>query len=216
LEYIGRVFVKDLLKAVLKSFIRLSMKGMSRGATVDRYYMYERIKEAIAGFELKENPKILSISYSTYLASLLTRDGEGEVTEANYPDFDILELDLEDNSFDFVVADQVLEHIGGDPWQAMNETYRVLKPGGIAIHTTCLLNEIHDPAGDFWRFTPDGLRLLCDKFSQVVQCEGWGNKLAFFAFRYFEVPESSWHPIYKVAMKKDPEALISTWVIAQK
>jgi 2-polyprenyl-3-methyl-5-hydroxy-6-metoxy-1,4-benzoquinol methylase len=42
-----------------------------------------------------------------------------------------------------VVSDQVLEHVVGDPQTAIDETLRVLRPGGIVIHTTCFMNPIH-------------------------------------------------------------------------
>ena len=45
---------------------------------------------------------------------------------------DILNLPFEDNSFDFILCNHVLEHIEDDS-KAMSELYRVLKPGGTGI-----------------------------------------------------------------------------------
>lgn len=45
---------------------------------------------------------------------------------------DICALPFEDNSYDFILCNHVLEHIPND-LKAMEELYRVLKPGGIAI-----------------------------------------------------------------------------------
>ena len=45
---------------------------------------------------------------------------------------DICNLPFEDNSFDVVFCNHVLEHITDDT-KAMNELYRVLKPGGMGI-----------------------------------------------------------------------------------
>jgi SAM-dependent methyltransferase len=45
---------------------------------------------------------------------------------------DINNLPFEDNTYDFILCNHVLEHIPDDT-QAMKELYRVLKPGGIAI-----------------------------------------------------------------------------------
>lgn len=45
---------------------------------------------------------------------------------------DICQLPFEDNSFDWVFCNHVLEHIPDD-LQAMRELYRVLKPNGVAI-----------------------------------------------------------------------------------
>lgn len=45
---------------------------------------------------------------------------------------DILNLPFDDNSFDIVFCNHVLEHIENDT-KAMSELYRVLKPGGMGI-----------------------------------------------------------------------------------
>jgi hypothetical protein len=45
---------------------------------------------------------------------------------------DICNLPFEDNSFDFIMCNHVLEHIPDDK-KAMKELYRILQPGGTAI-----------------------------------------------------------------------------------
>ena len=45
---------------------------------------------------------------------------------------DICNLPFEDNSYDFIICNHVLEHITDDH-QAMKELYRIIKPGGTAI-----------------------------------------------------------------------------------
>lgn len=45
---------------------------------------------------------------------------------------DICNLPFQDNEFDFIICNHVLEHIPDDT-KAMKEIYRVLKPGGTAI-----------------------------------------------------------------------------------
>lgn len=45
---------------------------------------------------------------------------------------DICDLPFKDHSFDFILCNHVLEHIPDDT-KAMQEIYRVLKPGGTAI-----------------------------------------------------------------------------------
>lgn len=66
---------------------------------------------------------------------------------------DICNLPFEDNSFDFILCNHVLEHIPDDS-KAMQELYRILKPGGTGIFqipqdlsraTTFEDNSITDP-----------------------------------------------------------------------
>jgi len=45
---------------------------------------------------------------------------------------DICDLPFEDNTYDFILCNHVLEHIPDDT-KAMKELYRILKPGGTAI-----------------------------------------------------------------------------------
>ena len=129
-------------------------------------------------------------------------------------------LKFPDEAFDFVLSDQVLEHVAGNPQQAIDESLRVLRPGGIAVHTTCFINPIHDAPGDYWRFTPNALRLLSSKFSKIIACDGWGNFEAWFiirnGLRFDGVPHAKWHPLHHIAMKNDPLWPIVTWVVAQK
>ncbi len=45
---------------------------------------------------------------------------------------DICDLPFSNNEFDFIICNHVLEHIPDDT-KAMQELYRILKPGGLAI-----------------------------------------------------------------------------------
>jgi 2-polyprenyl-3-methyl-5-hydroxy-6-metoxy-1,4-benzoquinol methylase len=47
----------------------------------------------------------------------------------------ILEIPFENNTFDIVVSSEVIEHVP-DPYKAMQELFRVLKPGGTLVLTT--------------------------------------------------------------------------------
>jgi SAM-dependent methyltransferase len=197
--------------------VRLSMKGLPRGPHISRFFMYRHLAQFRQSPNM--NTKVLSISHSHPLCEVLGLDRR-LVTEANYPAISMLSLPFLDSSFDYVVSDQILEHVEGDPQRAIDETLRVLKPGGLAIHATCFINPIHGAPGDFWRFTPAGLRLLCRGFSRVIECGGWGNPYAWavvwLGLRYDGVPEAGWHPLHKLATHNNPDWPIVTWIIAQK
>lgn len=227
-----------MLRSLIKGFLRLSTAGMKVSPYhMNRYYMYWSIRQAMAkAGTAKPGDKILSVSWSEDLVRCFTpeavvnraveADKRGEkdpdITIARYrreddpESVDIRKLPYPDGTFSFVAADQVLEHVDGRWDVAFEECRRVLKPGGIAILTTCLLQELHEVPHDYIRVTPYGLKFFAKKFAEIIEVKGWGNKLAFFAFRYMKVPEASWHPVHKIAMSNDPESPMLTWVIARK
>lgn len=57
---------------------------------------------------------------------------EGYSYPPDVQDMDILDLQFPENSFDFIICNHVLEHIPDDR-RAMEQLYRVLKPGGLAL-----------------------------------------------------------------------------------
>jgi len=86
-----------------------------------------------------------------------------------HPDIvgDIHKLPFPDNSQDAYVCIAVLEHVH-DPIRAFEEMHRTLKPGGYLFLYVPFLYPYHPYPGyygDFWRFTDDTLRRLCEPFS---------------------------------------------------
>jgi SAM-dependent methyltransferase len=75
-------------------------------------------------------------------------------------------LALADASFDVVVCTEVLEHLR-EPQRAIDEMYRVLKPGGTLLLTTRFLFPIHDAPHDYFRFTKYGLQYLLRRFEDL-------------------------------------------------
>lgn len=61
---------------------------------------------------------------------------------------DILDLPFEDNSFDVIFCNHVLEHIIEDQ-KAMSELYRVMKPGGWGIFQVPMKNSLEKTYEDF-------------------------------------------------------------------
>lgn len=205
------------MRHAIGGLVRLSMVGFERGPHVTRYFMYEHLPSV-----LKDRPragKVLSISHSTRLCKVLGL-GDLQITEANYPASNILSLPFPDNEFDYVVSDQVLEHVEGNPQQAVDECFRVLKAGGVATHTTCLIQPIHPSPMDLWRFTPDGLRYLCRTASTIIDSGAWGNLYVLLytslGLRNDGVPKAKWHPVHSLATICAPSWPIVTWIAARK
>ncbi|OGN41704.1 MAG: hypothetical protein A2606_02695 [Candidatus Yanofskybacteria bacterium RIFOXYD1_FULL_42_10] len=63
----------------------------------------------------------------------------------------------------------VLEHLH-NPTVAMSEIYRVLKPGGYMLGVVPFIHPYHarqDGYRDYWRFSQDGLKVLCNRFQEM-------------------------------------------------
>jgi len=73
---------------------------------------------------------------------------------------------LPDNFFDIIVCTEVLEHTL-DPFGAIKEIFRTLKPAGILLLSTPFNFRIHGPLPDCWRFTTHGLKVLLTNFSSI-------------------------------------------------
>jgi SAM-dependent methyltransferase len=72
-----------------------------------------------------------------------------------------------DNMFDVVFCTEVLEHVS-NPFNAVDELFRITKKNGIVVSSTPFNFRIHGPLPDNWRFTEHGLRELFKKFSNVI------------------------------------------------
>jgi hypothetical protein len=180
--------------------------------------MYQRLRKIATELALPAATKVLSISYSEKLCAVLGL-ADACITPANYPEVDLLALPFGDGEFHCIVSDQVLAHVSGDPYQAISESFRVIREGGLVVHTTCFINPVNG-ATDYWRFTPDALRLLCVEHGAVLEADGWGNPYAWIAIalgqRFTPVPEDPQHPFHQLAVYNDAGCPIVTWVVARK
>ncbi|TMA36013.1 MAG: methyltransferase domain-containing protein [Deltaproteobacteria bacterium] len=71
-------------------------------------------------------------------------------------------LGFADASVGTIVAAESLEHVA-DPYRAVAEMHRVVRPGGLVIIAAPFIFPIHHEP-DFTRFTPEGLRRLLSVF----------------------------------------------------
>ena len=124
-----------------------------------------------------------------------------------------------DGQFDVVYSHQVLEHVP-KPWLAGQELVRVLKPGGIGLHTTCAFNPLHGPPvfNDYYRFFPDGLAELFSNVTIHVKA-GWGNREALITNLaindgHGDLGGRRFHPL--VGQRNEERYPWHTWIIFQK
>jgi len=187
---------------------------------MNRLTRYKMYKEILSSFEEQIKGKILAITDISGFRSLID-PRYGEVMEISYPEVDCQNLPYEDNTFDAIFSDQVLEHVI-DPVKAVNEALRVLKPNGVVIHTTCFINYYHPAPIDYWRFSPQALEYLHRNFSEIIVCGGWGNRLAVFIcmlgerFRAIAIPDNKLSLRRLIASRNNERYPITTWIVARK
>lgn len=98
---------------------------------------------------------------------------EIDIDEKRKPDF-VCSVEnmpiFKNNSIDIFFCIEVMEHVK-NPFNAIKEISRVLKPNGIIIGSTPFIFPIHDEPYDFYRYTKYGLRNLFENFDQIKLVE---------------------------------------------
>ena len=75
-----------------------------------------------------------------------------------------------------IMSSDVIEHTD-NPWKVIETFNRVMKPGGIMFITAPFIWHYHGHKNDnneivdLWRFTPLGLRRLCEKYFDIIECD---------------------------------------------
>ncbi|MCU0754995.1 MAG: class I SAM-dependent methyltransferase [Xanthomonadales bacterium] len=210
--------LKESIAVGMKMAIKLSTLGMPCRHSFSRHGMYRQIEDFAASLPSRHG-RILDISSSMHLASVIGLD-PSEVTSLAYPDYTIFNIPYPDNHFDWIVSDQCFEHLEGQPIDAIHECLRVLKPGGRMLHTTCFMTAYHGGGGlgDFWRFSPEGLSLLCRDATEVT-AKGSGHPLSNLLNSFIGwsmVPSKRWHPLTRLAELNHRGHPAMVWVYARK
>jgi hypothetical protein len=90
--------------------------------------------------------------FHSHSAQYITSNHDREPSDLR---LDVMRLGLRSGSIDLVVANGVLSYAAGDHRQAVDNLFRVLAPGGVA-----LVCDIVDPGGRFAERLPEGHRQL--------------------------------------------------------
>ena len=111
---------------------------------------------------------------------------------------DLRALTFADGEVGSALCLDTLEHCA-DPLAACREMHRVVAEGGLCVITSVMLIGIHGYPSDYWRFTPEGFRLLLADFDDVdvafmgdPSCPFWvfgaGTKGRSLGVRLSELP----------------------------
>lgn len=206
------------LRKRLFPLLRRLAGGRRPGYPVTRFAMYSALAE-ICCPHVPEIRRCLVVSGSGRLALALGIPAEA-IHEAAYPEVDVRSLPFADEEFDAVVSDQVLEHVAAPPSHVVREAARVVRPGGLIVHTTCFVNPRHDAPSDYWRFSPEALELLVEAAGdRVVSSGSWGNRYVLagdaVGLRYLPVNTArTWSLTHRLATLNQEKWPIVTWVVA--
>merc|ERR1711924_55295 len=84
-------------------------------------------------------------------------------------------LGIEPDTFDMVIVPFVFEHVA-QPFVALKNLARVLRPGGFIIWSAPMFQQYHGSPHDYFRYTPNGARVLAgDAGLEVVKLYAPGN-----------------------------------------
>ena len=182
--------------------------------------MYKVLEDIVPQTAAKMN--VLSVSGSQSLAKVILNDRQDCFIEnIEYPEYDVCDLSFQDDTFDVVVCDQVIEHVE-NPQVAIQNMSRVLKPGGLMVVTSCFVNLYHPAPNDYWRFTEQAYALMCKNCDnlKLIKTGKSGNLLQtlFFTlgFRKQKIPYSSIHPLTYISQLTSERYYVTSWFIAEK
>ncbi len=179
-----------------------------------RYAMYRDLRRFFRRHPQKG--RVLAISGVGEIGGFL--EPEARITGTLHPGVDIQRLPFRRGSFDLAYSDQVLMYVP-DLARAVAESFRVVKPGGLVLHTASVMSPIWADWKDYWRITCEGLRRLCSGYGRVLLCGSWGNRKALDlsadkGLRYEQVVPGS--PLEKLALANEPDYPIHTWIVVRK
>jgi SAM-dependent methyltransferase len=156
--------------------------GIDRGVPICIYYIHDFMREFrsdVRGLclEFQED------SYtSRYGGSAVSRLDILHVDDSNPVATVIADLtkpnDIPSDRFDCIVCTHVL-HVIFDLQSAVEELFRILKPGGSLLAAVPHVSMCGPKAGELWRFTPEGLfATLAQTFdARQVTIRAYGNSL---------------------------------------
>lgn len=115
-----------------------------------------------------------SMPYKPYFEPYLSEYIGADISENSAADIHLIDNkpDMPDDSVDFVLSTQVLEHVI-DPELYLKESHRVLKKEGLLFLSTHGIWRYHPDPTDYWRWTGAGLKkILTDNGFEVIDVYG--------------------------------------------
>jgi len=138
----------------------------------------------------------------------------------HYPEFDLCHDIVRGKQFDFIVAEQVFEHLIY-PYRAGKNVHRMLRSGGYFLATTPFLIQRHMGEMDYSRWTERGFTYLlaeCGFDPERVVTGSWGNRECAFADFNSCVERGAWNLFdpKKHSLANEADYPDVNWALAQK
>jgi SAM-dependent methyltransferase len=124
-------------------------------------------------------------------------------------------IELPDQYADTIISLSVMEHLC-EPQIFLNESYRILKDGGMIVLSVPWMWWIHEAPYDYFRYTPYGLKYMFEKagFKDIhVQPVSGFFTMWFLKMNYFS---ESWIRGSKIRQGVTRALLTPIWYLVQK
>jgi SAM-dependent methyltransferase len=163
--------------------------------TRSRRNLYPWLEQALKEHAESSACRVVNVGSGGEVEEILNRAGVSatsiDIDAARRPDIigDVVHMSaFADLSVDVVICVEVLEHVS-HPQKAVDEIFRILRPGGVVIGSTPFLLGLHEQPRDYFRYTYHGLRLLFSAFEHLTLRErnGYFASVAALLTRPFVV-----------------------------
>lgn len=183
---------KDLEAFISHNFTNIKLSSDTLGVYTVRQAIYRAVKNQINIFEgclldvgcgvmpYKEDILNNNNRISKYIGLDLKQSNFHDTRIADVQ-WDGKTIPFNDNSFDSMIATEVLEH-SFDPVKSLKEMNRVLKKDGLVFFTVPFIWPLHEVPYDAYRYTPYSLENILKEASftdiKIYPLGGWNTALA--------------------------------------
>jgi SAM-dependent methyltransferase len=138
----------------------------------------------------------------------------------HYPEFDLCHDVIQDRQFDFIVAEQVFEHLMY-PYRACKNVYQMLRACGYFLSTTPFLIQRHGGDMDYTRWTERGFKYLlaeCGFDPERIVTGSWGNRECAIADFNSCAERADWNLFNakRHSLANEVDYPVVVWALAQK
>lgn len=161
----------SLRKKVYQKFSKKSKK-------YSRKNLYDRLRIELRS--IQNGTIVLNVGAGGDVAHVINEELNGKSIDIKSMDIDpmmkpdivgdVCNIPFPDKSLDFLIIMEVLEHVK-EPFIAISEIYRVLKPNGKVILSTPFIYPVHADPHDYFRYTKNGLLYMLRLFKNVEVVE---------------------------------------------